>query len=125
MIHYGLVTENAFSAAKNKASDVYSYGVVLLELITRKKPSDASFTEVGSITAWVRSGWNETGEIDSIVDPMLVEELLDSDRREQIKKVILLALRCTEKDPNKRPIMIDVLNHLIDSKINQSRVFLD
>lgn len=114
--HYGVVTENAFSAAKSKASDVYSYGVVLLELITRKKPSDLSFTEVGSIMAWVWSGWNETGEIDSIVDPMLVEELVDSNRREQIKKVVLVALRCTEKDPNKRPTMRDVVNHLIDSK---------
>lgn len=102
---------------------MYSYGVVLLELITGKKPSDLMFTEVGSIMAWVRSVWNETEEIDSIIDPRLVEEVVDSDVREEIKKVLFVALRCTEKEPNKRPTMIDVVNHLIDFKmrhINQN-----
>lgn len=116
MLCNGLVTENAYSATKSKASDVYSYGVVLLELITRKKPSDPSFMEVGSIMGWVWSVWSETQEIERIVDPRLEEELVDSERREQIKQVLMVALRCTEKEPNKRPTMRDVVNHLIDSK---------
>lgn len=66
--------------------------------------------------AWVRSVWNETGEIDRIVDSRLVEELSNFDHREQMKQVLLVALRCTEKEPNRRPRMRDIVDHLIDSK---------
>ena len=117
------MTENAFSAAKSKASDVYSYGVVLLELITGKKPSDASFTEFGSIMAWVRSVWNETEEIDRIVDPRLVEEVVNSDEKEQIKQLLMVVLRCTEREANKRPTMRDVVNHLVDSNTSHVRKY--
>ena len=108
------MTENAFTTTSSMEADVYSYGVVLLELITRKQAVDPSFTEETDIVSWVTSLWSNTAEINEIVDPSLVRELLNSTVKEQVVKVLLVALRCIEKDPNKRPTMRDVVKQLLD-----------
>ena len=93
---------------------MYSYGVVLLELITRKKALDPSFMEQTDIVGWVRSMWSDTEKIDRIVDSSLVEELLDSSIRDQIVFVLLVALSCTQNDPKRRPTMRDVTKQFLD-----------
>ncbi|GJV98783.1 transposase, MuDR, MULE transposase domain protein [Tanacetum coccineum] len=73
----------------------YFYGVVLLELITRKKAGDQnSFTDEGlDIVRWVQSGWNEKNEIEVVVDKGLYDDLYDSAvKREQVTQVLQLAL---------------------------------
>ncbi|KAL6134901.1 hypothetical protein ACLB2K_067129 [Fragaria x ananassa] len=109
-----IAPENAFRTANSVESDVYSYGVVLLELITRKKALDPSFMEPTDIVGWVRSVWRDTERIDRIVDSSLVEELLDSNIRNQIVDVLLLALSCSHDDPKKRPTMRDVIKILLE-----------
>lgn len=108
------MTENAFKTENSVESDVYSYGVVLLELITRKKALDPSFMEQTDIVGWVRSAWSNTEKIDRIVDSSLVEELLDSNIRDQIVDVLLVAFSCTHNDPKMRPTMRDVVKQLLD-----------
>lgn len=100
--------------ARGMESDVYSYGVVLLELITRRKPSDSSFMEEIDIVGWVRSTWSKTQDINAVVDSSLMEDTLDSNIAEQISGVLLIALRCTEKEPSSRPTMRDVVKQLLD-----------
>ncbi len=113
-MYHGL-TENAYTTTKSKESDVYSYGVVLLELITKKKALDPSFMEDMDIVGWVRSVWSNAGEIERIVDLSLMDEFLHSDIMEQVIDVLLVALRCTEKEPSKRPTMRDVVRQLLDA----------
>ncbi|WJX75016.1 hypothetical protein P8452_58598 [Trifolium repens] len=110
-----IAPENAYTATSSRECDVYSYGVVLLELITRKKVADPLFMEGTDIVGWVRLLWSETGEINQIVDSSLVNECLDTNIMENVTKVLMLALRCTEKDPHKRPTMTDVTKQLSDS----------
>ncbi|KAL6996154.1 hypothetical protein U1Q18_006292 [Sarracenia purpurea var. burkii] len=110
-----IAPENAFTTRKSKESDVYSYGVVLLELITRKKVLDPSFSEEMDIVGWVRSAWNNTEEIEMIVDPSLMDEFLDSSVMEQVIDVLIVALRCTEHEPSKRPTMREVVKRLVDA----------
>lgn len=112
------LAENAFSTRSSKESDVYAYGVVLLELITRKKVLDPSFGEEVDIVGWARSVWSGTAKIETIVDSNLVDEFLDSRMEEQVKDVISVALRCTEKEASRRPSMRDVVKKLLqfDSK---------
>lgn len=93
---------------------MYSYGVVLLELLSRKKALDPSFMEEMDIVSWVRSVWSNTGEIEKIVDSSLMEEFLHSDIMEQVIDVFVVALRCTENEPSKRPTMRDVVRQLLD-----------
>ena len=97
-----------------KEFDVYSYGVVLLELITRKKALDPSFTEGTAIVGWVRSVWNITEDINRIANSSLGEEFLSSySIKDQVINVLLMALRCTEEEPSKRPSMRDVVRQLV------------
>jgi len=106
------MTENAYTTTKGKESDVYSYGVVLLELISRKKALDPSFMEGTDIVNWARSSWEEAGVVDEIVDSELADEISNSDVMKQVTEVLLVALRCTLKDPRSRPTMRDVIKHL-------------
>lgn len=113
------LTENAFTTARSKESDVYSYGVVLLELITGRKALDPSFTEETEIVEWVRSVWRSTRDIERIADSRLVDEFVELEMRvkEQLIHVFLVALSCTEKEPSKRPTMRDVVRQLLNANV--------
>ncbi|XP_071728547.1 uncharacterized protein [Rutidosis leptorrhynchoides] len=122
-----IAPENAFTSTKSTESDVYSYGVVLLELMTRKQAVDPSFEEGLDIVRWMRSVWSETVELELVVDPGLYDDLYDSFVREQVTQVLQLALRCTQTEPSKRPSMRDVVKELEDvyarigSKLKESK----
>lgn len=92
-------------------SDVYNYGVVLLELITGKKVLDPSFLKNITLVEWVRSVWMETRDIDKIVDSRLTREF-DLSLVSQVTEVLSVALLCTENDPGKRPTMRTVIKLL-------------
>ncbi|KAM0011113.1 putative protein kinase RLK-Pelle-LRR-XI-1 family [Helianthus debilis subsp. tardiflorus] len=69
-----IAPENTFTRSASKESDVYSYGVVLLELISRQKPV---LIENVDMVSWVRS---KSEEIEKIVDRGLLEEI-EEDKR--------------------------------------------
>jgi serine/threonine protein kinase len=89
---------------------VYSYGVVLLELLTGKEPShDPSYGEALDIVAWVRESMrlNEGRVSESVLDPALLHST-DSAVRKEMLYVQEIALLCTQKNPADRPTMRDV-----------------
>ena len=95
---------------------MYSYGVVLLELLTRKKAADDSLADDDDgfdIVRWARSVWSENEEIELVVDRGLCDNMHDSIViREQVMQVLHVALSCTEREPSRRPSMREVVRQL-------------
>jgi hypothetical protein len=87
---------------------VYSFGVVLLELITGQPPAvPVTGTESIHIAHWVRQKLS-MGNIESIVDPAMGGEYDVN----SVWKVAELALQCKEWPSRERPTMTDVVVEL-------------
>ncbi|GJR08146.1 receptor-like protein kinase, partial [Tanacetum coccineum] len=118
-----IAPENAFTSSKSRESDVYSYGVVLLELITRQKVIDPLYTENVDIVSWVKSTWSESQEVEMVVDEGLLDEVEEDNMvREQVRNALLVALRCTEWEPSRRPSMREVVKRLQDTTDVQLKI---
>ncbi|RLN24551.1 hypothetical protein C2845_PM07G40570 [Panicum miliaceum] len=96
--------------------DVYSYGVVLLELLTGKRPTDESFLEKGTrLVTWVKETMEEKREEHAIDEALLYDHcgLLPAD---EVKLVFSVADKCLDSDPGNRPTMAQVVKMLEQGK---------
>uniref|UniRef100_A0A0D3ELQ5 Protein kinase domain-containing protein n=3 Tax=Oryza TaxID=4527 RepID=A0A0D3ELQ5_9ORYZ len=92
--------------------DVYSYGVVLLELLTGKRPTDESFLENGTrLVTWVKETMEEKRE-EHAVDSALESSF----PAEEVKLVFKVADKCLESEPCNRPTMAEVVKLLEQAK---------
>ncbi|KAF8031312.1 hypothetical protein BT93_D0493 [Corymbia citriodora subsp. variegata] len=86
--------------------DVYSYGVILLELLSGKRPIDSSkFGEDNNLVSWAKQLWREK-RCNEILDTDLVE---DTSRNDELCRYLRIAFECLEDRPTRRPTMIRIM----------------
>lgn len=104
--------EYAYGGRLTDKADVYSYGIVVLEMLTERRPTANVFVDGKSLVAWVRS--SVPGNFMDVVGRLLRDEIHGSAvQQDAILRVLMLALACTRNSPRDRPAMSVVLDALL------------
>ncbi|KAK9143610.1 hypothetical protein Syun_013010 [Stephania yunnanensis] len=103
-----LAPEYAMWGKVSESCDVYSFGVLLLEIVSGKKPLEKLPGGVKrDIIQWA-TPFVEKGSFESIADPRLKGRF----DRAQLTNAVRIALQCTDSNPESRPSMMDVVEWL-------------
>ncbi|OIT07882.1 PREDICTED: leucine-rich repeat receptor-like serine/threonine-protein kinase BAM3 isoform X1 [Nicotiana attenuata] len=110
---YGYIApEYAYTLKIDEKSDVYSYGVVLLELITGRRPV-GNFGEEGlDIVQWAKreTNWSKEGVV------KILDERLKNVATAEAMQVFFVAMLCVEEYSVERPTMREVVQMLSQAK---------
>ncbi|TYI84732.1 hypothetical protein E1A91_D05G387200v1 [Gossypium mustelinum] len=98
-------------------SDVYSYGIVLIETFTKKKPTDNVFVEEETMRHWMESSLPKGAIEIADVDLLRREDEYIAVKANCISSIMELALNCSAELPEERKDMKDVVVEL--KKIKQ------
>jgi len=97
-------------------SDVYSYGVVVLEVLTGKQPIDPTIPDGLHVVDWVRRCRDRA----DVLDPALRGR--SSSEVEEMMQVMGVALLCVSAAPDDRPTMKDVAAMLKEIRLEREDV---
>ncbi|KAK3200124.1 hypothetical protein Dsin_023539 [Dipteronia sinensis] len=95
--------------------DVYSFGILLLELLTGLRIIDCFSSETGDEEYYLRDHVNKHIENDrfkEIVDPVIVGDGLCNNKEQQLQAFGDLAIECSSQSPINRPTMVDVAKQI-------------
>ncbi|OAY76927.1 putative LRR receptor-like serine/threonine-protein kinase [Ananas comosus] len=122
--------EYGFMGRVSRRGDVYSYGILLLETFTRKKPTDRMFDGELNLRQWVSDAYRT--RLFDILDANLFRDAradrvaAEEDhgmRNRCLMSVLELALQCSKDSPRDRILMKDVVPILQKIKIEYCKSF--
>lgn len=97
-----MVAEYGYMMKITEKSDVYSYGVVVLEVLTGKQPIDPTIPDGLHVVDWVRRRKGSMEVLDAGLRGRPDSEV------EEMLQVLAVALLCVNPTPDERPTMKDV-----------------
>lgn len=110
-----LAAEYATTGKLNVKSDVFAYGVMMLQVLTGRRPGDESLGDIG-LARWTHKALKEFG-VRAVVDTAMV---VNPQEEEQLIGALRLGLMCTSKVPLTRPTMDEVVYVLENLDIFES-----
>lgn len=112
-MHISHSPEYAYSLKATEKSDVYSMGIVLMELISGKMPTDEAFGVDMDMVRWVetRIEMQSIADREELIDPCL--KPLSPHEESAAFQVLEIALQCTKIAPQERPPSRQVCDQLL------------
>ncbi|XP_031743855.1 probable LRR receptor-like serine/threonine-protein kinase At5g45780 isoform X2 [Cucumis sativus] len=111
-----IAPEYLSTGQSSEKTDVFGFGILVLELLTGQKALDAGNGQIrkGMILEWVRT-LHEEKRLDVLVD----RDLKGCFDAMELEKCVELALQCTQSHPQLRPKMSDILK-ILEGLVGQS-----
>uniref|UniRef100_A0A6N2KPM6 Protein kinase domain-containing protein n=1 Tax=Salix viminalis TaxID=40686 RepID=A0A6N2KPM6_SALVM len=124
--HCYVAPEYGMGGEASTHGDVYSYGILLLEMFTGKRPTDSMFTGDFNLHSFVEAALPD--RVMEIIDPLLsidIQEEVQTRRNgprgrssiniEKVKcleSILQIGLRCSADSPSERMVIADVPSEL-------------
>ncbi|GLJ10988.1 hypothetical protein SUGI_0139640 [Cryptomeria japonica] len=105
-----IAPEYGYGNRTSTKGDVYSFGIVLLEMMTRKRPTNSIFVRGLNLHKWVSMACSH--RMMEVVDSSLTEDAISDEGKDCISQVLLLGSVCSRESPEQRPTMAEVVTVL-------------
>ncbi|KAF3537097.1 hypothetical protein F2Q69_00020593 [Brassica cretica] len=104
-----LAAYSSSDATVSAKSDVYTFGAVVLEILTGKSPAQYGGLDPAggaSLAEWIGS------DVDLLHPTVVTAARDDKMVWDEIENVLRIGVRCIGEDPDRRPSMIEVVDEL-------------
>ncbi|MBA0666396.1 hypothetical protein Goklo_002808 [Gossypium klotzschianum] len=101
-----MAPEYGMGAGVSTQGDVYSFGILILEMFTRKRPIDHLFSGDMDLQKWV--SMHLPDHFYNIVDNELKAKEWQAEHADSMARILNIGLMCARKSPEERPTMREV-----------------
>ncbi|CAN6548911.1 unnamed protein product [Malus baccata var. baccata] len=106
---HGQLTEKA---------DVYSFGVLILEIITGRQNNRSTSAEYSDGIVIITWKHFQAGTVEELYDPNLMLQNFHDNFKDEIFRVVQIGLLCTQESPSLRPTMSKALQMLTKKELD-------